>query len=339
MNNMKICSWNVTNRCNLSCDHCYRDAGKMGNNELLTEEGYALLDEIAKANFKLMVFSGGEPLIREDIFDLTKYAASLGLRPVYGTNGFFLDLKTARKLKKAGGAAVAISLHMKDESRMDEFCNTSGAYKKSIEAMRNCKQVGLPFQVNTTIFESNKDEIEEICEIALKRGAKSHHVLFLVPTGRGKDIEKKSLRAVEYEELIKKLLLKRKELNFDIKPTCAPQFKRIADRINLPMPRYSRGCLAGISYISITPNGDIWPCPYLPFKLGNVREQPFSKIWKNNPVLNKLRSLEYHGKCGSCNYKDTCGGCRARAYFYNKDIMASEPWCLYKKKDERTQNG
>lgn len=329
---MNICSWNVTNKCNLQCKHCYRDAGKEFQNELTTEEGFALLDEIAKANFKLMVFSGGEPLMRSDILELTEHAFSLGLRPVYGTNGSYLDLETAKSLKQAGGAAVAISLHMIDKERHDNFCGVQGAYDMSLDAMRNCNEVGLPFQVNTTVFDFNIEEIEKICKLAKEMGAKSHHVLFLVPTGRGKDLEESSLRAVEYERLIRRLLKKREELNFDIKPTCAPHFKRIAKHLNIPMHRYSRGCLAGISYISVIPNGDVWPCPYLPLKLGNIREKKFSEIWKRNPILNKLRTMNYSGACGICEFKQTCGGCRARAYFYNDDFMAQEPWCMYKYK-------
>ncbi len=327
---MNICSWNVTNKCNLYCKHCYRDAGKESENELSTEEGFTLLNEIAKSDFKLMIFSGGEPLMRPDILELTKHAASLGLRPVYGTNGYYLDCEMANNLKKAGGAAVAISLHMIDKKKLDDFCGVNGAFNMSIEAMRNCKKVDLPFQVNTTVFDSNVKDIEKICELAKEMGAKSHHILFLVPTGRGKDVEEESLRAVEYERLIRKLLKKRKELNFDIKPTCAPHFKRIADHLNISMHRYSRGCSAGLSYISIIPNGDVWPCPYLPMKLGNIREIPFSEIWKNNQILNKLRTMEYTGACGVCEYRKSCGGCRARAYFYYNDIMAHEPWCMYK---------
>ena len=189
---------------------------------------------------------------------------------------------------------------------------------------------GLPFQVNTTVFERNIDEIEEICDLAKELGAMSHHVLFLVPTGRGENIEEETLREKEYERLIRRLLRKRRELEFDIKPTCAPQFMRIAHQMEMDMGRYTRGCLAGITYCSITPGGDVFPCPYLPIKVGNVRDRPFSEIWQETPEFIRLRSLEYDGKCGVCDYKDTCGGCRARAYFYHDDFMAEEPWCSYK---------
>jgi putative heme d1 biosynthesis radical SAM protein NirJ2 len=326
-----LISWNVTNRCNLYCEHCYRNAGKEAENELSTEEGYTLLDEIAKAGFKLMVFSGGEPFIREDILDLTKHAVKVGLRPVYGTNGTLLTNEMTRKIKDAGGASVAISLHMIDGKKLDEFCGKPGTFDLSIQAMENCRNAGLPFQVNTTVFDRNIDDIEKICELTKKMGAKSHHVLFLVPTGRGKDIEEESLREKEYERSIRRVLKKRQELNFDIKPTCAPQFMRIANQLKIDTGRYTRGCLAGISYCSIIPNGDVWPCPYLPLKVGNVRETPFSEIWSDTTTFKDLRSYNYTGKCNSCKYNETCGGCRARAYFYYDDYMGDEPWCSYQR--------
>ena len=326
-----IASWNVTNKCNLSCEHCYRDAGKEVRNELSTHEGKSLLDEIALAGFKLIVFSGGEPFLRKDILELTNHAASIGLRPVYGSNGILLTRNLANKIKNAGGACVAISLHMMGKEKLDKFCGMKGTFEKSIQAMKNCSEVGLPFQINTTVFDRNVEDIEQICDLAKDLGAKSHHVLFLVPTGRAKNIEEETLRAKEYERLIKLILKKRQDLEIDIKPTCAPQFMRIAKQMDIDIGKYTRGCLAGISYCSIIPNGDVWPCPYLPLKLGNVRDKPFSEIWSNNPVFQQLRTFKYKGQCGVCEYKKICGGCRARAYFYFNDFMANEPWCSYKR--------
>jgi len=328
---MMIVSWNTTNRCNLYCEHCYRDAGTEATNELSTEEGKALLDEIASVGTQLMVFSGGEPFMRDDILELTRHAKALGMRPVYGTNGTLLTLDMARKVKEAGGASVAISLHMMDRDAHDEFCKVPGAWDLSIQAMKNAREAGLPFQVNTTVFSRNFDDIEAICDLAKDMGAISHHVLFMVPTGRATDIEEETLRERQYEQMIKRLLIKRKDLEIDLRPTCAPQFMRIADQQGVDTGRHTRGCLAGISYVSIVPNGDVWPCPYLNMRIGNVRETPFSKIWAGSEVFEKLRTMEYTGNCGICEYSEKCGGCRARAYFYFDDIMAREPWCPYKR--------
>ncbi|MHA1561956.1 MAG: radical SAM protein [Promethearchaeota archaeon] len=326
-----IISWNVTNKCNLKCEHCYRDAGDSLVNELSTEEGFKLLDQIKKAGFRMIVFSGGEPFMRNDILELTQYAASLKLHPVYGSNGTLLTKKLVEKIKEAGGAAVSISLHMLDKDELDKFTGVS-SYELSIQAMKNCKELGLPFQVNTTVFERNYDDILNICNLAIELGARSHHILFMVPVGRAINIEEETLKRFKTEKLIQKLLKKREQLKFDIRPTCAPQFLRIADIMGIDTGRHKRGCIAGTGYCSITPTGDVWPCPYLPLKLGNVREKNFDLIWKENKVFQELRSMDYHGKCGICKYKSSCGGCRARAYYYNGNIMGEDPTCSYEVK-------
>ena len=323
-----IISWNVTNKCNLKCEHCYRDAGKSAPNELSTEEGFNLLNELKEAGCRMIVFSGGEPFMRRDILDLTRHAAKLNLHPVYGSNGTLITKKLARQIIDAGGVAVSISLHMLDKKKLNEFTG-SPSYDLAIQAMKNCKEVGLPFQVNTTVLERNYDEIEKICDFAKEIGARSHHVLFMVPVGRAIDIEEETLRSIKSEKLIKKLLKKREELNFDIRPTCAPQFMRFADSMNIDTGRHTKGCIAGTGYCSITPVGDVWPCPYLPMKLGNVLEKSFVDIWKENQTFQELRTMEYEGKCGVCKYKVSCGGCRARAYFYHENIMGEDPTCSY----------
>lgn len=322
-----LASWNVTNRCNLQCEHCYRDAGAALDDELSTAEGKALIDSIAIAGFKLLVFSGGEPFLRDDILELTAHAKARGLRPVYGTNGTLLTRDRIKAIKKAGGAAVAISVHMLDEEQSAAFTGSKSALSRAKQAIKNCTDLGLPVQINTTVFDRNADEIPALCDFARESGAMAHHVLFMVPTGRAKNIEDEALRKQRYDTIIRTTLEKRKETGFDIKPTCAPQFVRIARELGVDISRYSRGCLAGTAYCSITPTGDVWPCPYLPLKLGTVRDTAFEEIWASNPVLRTMRSAAYTGTCGTCAFKSACGGCRARAYFYTGDYMASDEWC------------
>jgi AdoMet-dependent heme synthase len=156
----------------------------------------------------------------------------------------------------------------------------------------------------------------------------AHHVFFLVPTGRAIQIEDEALRVVEYEQTLARLMEKQKQVAIEIKPTCAPQFIRVADKKGIPL-RFSKGCLAGISYCIISPTGNVQPCAYLDMPLGNVKEIPFDKIWREDEVLRQLRTMEYQGKCGICDYKSRCGGCRARANYYNGDFMAEDTWCLY----------
>lgn len=324
-----IVSWNVTNACNMFCDHCYREAGCKAEEELSTEEAKTLLEQIARAGFKIMIFSGGEPLIRPDILELVSYATSLGLRSVFGTNGTLITLEMAQKLKDAGAMGMGISLDSMDKKKHNEFRKFDGAWEGAVQGMRNCRAVGLPFQIHTTVMDWNNHELEAITDFAVAEGAVAHHFFFLVPTGRAKTIEAESLRAEQYEETLTRIMQKQTEVDIELKPTCAPQFMRIAAQMGIKT-RFRRGCLAGTAYCIISPRGKVQPCAYLNMELGDVRETPFDEIWKNNEVLNTLRTLEYKGGCGECEFKRACGGCRARAAYYHEgDYMAEEPWCLY----------
>lgn len=324
-----IVSWNTTNACNMYCDHCYRDAGCKAEEELSTAEAKTLLEQIARAGFKIMIFSGGEPLMRPDIVELVAHAASLGLRPVFGTNGTLITLEMAQKLKAAGAMGMGISLDSMDREKHNKFRKFPGAWEGAVQGMRNCRAAGLPFQIHTTVMEWNNHELEDLTDFAVAEGAVAHHFFFLVPTGRAKTIEAESLRAEAYEDTLTRIMKKQQEVEIELKPTCAPQFLRIAAQMGLKT-RFRRGCLAGTAYCIISPRGKVQPCAYLNMELGDVRQTPFDEIWKNSEVLNKLRTLEYSGGCGSCEYNRACGGCRARAAYYHEgDYMAEEPWCLY----------
>lgn len=324
-----IVSWNTTNACNMYCAHCYRDAGCKAEEELSTQEAKTLLEQIARAGFKIMIFSGGEPLTRPDILELVAYATKLGLRSVFGTNGTLITLDMAQKLKAAGAMGMGISLDSLDKTKHDEFRRFDGAWDGAVRGMRNCRAVGLPFQIHTTVMDWNQAELEDMTDFAVELGAVAHHFFFLVPTGRARTIEEESLRAEAYEDVLTRIMKKQQQVPIELKPTCAPQFMRIADQLGMKT-RFHRGCLAGTSYCIISPRGKVQPCAYLNMELGDVRETPFDEIWKNSEVLQKLRTLEYKGGCGSCSYKRACGGCRARAaYYHDGDYMAEEPWCLY----------
>lgn len=326
-----IISWNTTRECHLKCKHCYRDAGTREQGELTTKEGKELIDEIAKAGFKVLILSGGEPLLREDIFELTAHAAAAGLRPVFGTTGTTITPEVAARLKAAGAACIGISLDSAGPGLHDEFRQVPGSFAAAVAGMKNCRAAGLPFQVHTTVVEQNYHEFEAITDMAVSLGAQAHHVFFLVPTGRGKDIEEEALREKQYEQLLHRILKKQQEVPIELKPTCAPQFMRIARQMKMKM-RFTRGCLAGTAYCCIIPSGDVHPCPYLPVKVGNVREMPFSRIWQEAEMFKQFRSDRFGGKCGTCNHKDVCSGCRARAYYYTGgDYMAEDPWCLYRR--------
>lgn len=325
---MKIVSWNTTNACNLYCAHCYRGSGEEAAGELTTAEGMTLIEEIARAGFQIMIFSGGEPLLRPDILELIRHAREVGLRPVLGTNGTLLSLETARALQDAGLMAAGISLDSLDAAAHDRLRGQQGAWQAAVNGMQHCRAVGLPFQIHTTVMDWNADEICAITDFAVEIGARAHHIFFLVPTGRGEDIEGQALERHAYENVLTRIMSKAKNVSIEVKPTCAPQFIRVADQVGHKQ-RFAKGCLAGTSYCIISPRGDVQPCAYLDLPLGNVRDLPFDRIWAENETLARLRTRNYSGSCGDCHYSDRCGGCRARAAYYHEgDIMSADPLCI-----------
>ncbi len=325
-----LISWNSTNACNLQCQHCYRDAGVQAKDELNTAEARRLIDEVAGTGFKIFIFSGGEPLMRPDIFELTAHARKQGLKPVIGTNGTLITGETARQLKGCGAAAIGISLDSVDEVKHDRFRAVSGSWQAAVGGMQACREAGLAFQVHTTVMEWNESEVEAITDFAVDIGASAHHIFFLVPAGRAVNLEAESLRAVQYEQLLRRIMDKQRTVPIELKPTCAPQFMRITKEMGVPT-RFTMGCLAGIAYCIVNPRGIVQPCAYLDIPAGDVRRIPFQDIWQNAEVFKRLRTRNYTGGCGNCTYHGVCGGCRARAYYYNGDYMAEEPWCLYHK--------
>ncbi len=325
-----IISWNMTKNCNLYCKHCYRNAGPnfASNDELSTDEGKKLIKEIHKAGFKILIFSGGEPLLRNDLYELTEYASSLGLISGIGTNGTLIDKKVARRLKESKVRAVAISLDSLDEEKHDEFRKVKGSFKKTIEGIKACIEAGLKVQINTTVTKLNYEEITQITDYISSLGGHSHHPFFLVEVGRGKEIGEYGLNKQEYKKIINRILDKQKDTNIELKPTCAPQFMVEAKNKGMKM-RFSRGCIAGIKYCCILPNGDVHICPYLPIKVGSVRKQSFDYIWENAEIFNKLRNYnEYNGNCGKCKNINICGGCRARAFSSSDNYMNEDVFCL-----------
>lgn len=329
-----IVSWMTTNQCNLKCVHCYQDAEERQERELSTEEGKKMIDEIAKAGFKIMIFSGGEPLLRPDIFDLVAHAASRGLRPVFGTNGTLITKDVAARLKECGAMAMGISVDSLDPAKHDKFRGLPDAYDLTMRGIEACKKAGLPFQLHTTVVDWNRGEVCAITDFAQEIGAIAHYIFFLIPVGRGVYIQETSLEVLENEALLKDIMLKSAEVSIDVKPTCAPQFTRVAKQLGIET-RFTRGCLAGLTYCVIGSEGIVRPCAYMTEEAGDVRTTPFDEIWKSSSVFEKLRTEEYGGACGTCDYKQGCGGCRARAaYYHDGDIMAQDEYCAHGQKLE-----
>ncbi len=325
---MNHLSWNVTKRCNLYCSHCYRESGPDVDtaSELSTAEGKKLLREAKRAGFNIIVFSGGEPLMRDDIFELIESARSLEMTPLMGSNGTLVNKDAATRLAGAGLQAIAISLDSLDPSIHDSFRRVEGSFARSLEGIRNCIDAGIRVQINPTLTKHNFREAGDMIDFATQVGAASCHLLFLVEVGRGREIAIDSLSKKEYKETIGRIL--EKQTSILAKPTCAPQYMVEALHNGIEV-RSTRGCIAGISYCSVLPNGDVHICPYTPVKVASVREAAFDDIWANNEVFKQLRDYkQYKGKCGSCRYVNICGGCRARALSSTGDWLGEDPMCL-----------
>ena len=324
-----LISWNTTSRCNLFCRHCYREAGPGADasGELSTREGRDLIAAVARAGFRLLILSGGEPLLREDILDLVAAAREAGLVPAMGTNGTLLTADIARALASAGLRGVAVSVDSLDRDYHDDFRGMKGAYDLTQRGIANALAAGLRVQINLTLTDRNLDQFDAMVDHYEALGVQAVHPFFLVPTGRALSMADGELASDAYFAMIRKILARQRTTTVELKPTCAPQFMPMAREMGLPQ-RFSRGCLAGVSYCCILPRGQVHVCPYLPVEAGDVRNAPFDEIWERSEVFRKLRDFSsYGGRCGRCEHVAICGGCRARAFHATGDYLAEEPWC------------
>ena len=339
---LRLLAWETTRRCNLACAHCRAAAGKGPYpGELTTAEGKALLADLATLGPVVVILTGGEPLLREDILELAAYGTSLGHRMVMAVNGTLLTPELARKLKAAGIQRLSISIDGASAASHDRLRQVPGAFAGALAGIEILKEVGLPFQINTTVIAANREELPAIHELAYALGAVAHHVFILVPTGRGEEIRDQLLSVTEYEDTLRWLLARQREGRLHIKPTCAPQYYRLwrqeaaarGEKITPTthgMEAMTKGCLGGQGFAFVSYAGVVQPCGYLELPAGEIRQQPFSRIWAESELFHSLREVDrYHGRCGICEYRRVCGGCRARAYALTGDVLGEEPLCLY----------
>jgi len=334
--NLRMVAWELTRRCNLACSHC-RASSKYGPYafELSTAECFKSIDEMVSFSNPVIILTGGEPLLREDIFEVAEYGKKKGLRMVMATNGTLLTDENAAKIMRAGIKRISVSLDGPDAATHDNLRQVPGAFKRACEGIARAKKAGLEFQINSTVTKRNIALLARIMELAKDLGARAQHIFLLVPTGRAKDMAGEELSGQEYEETLKALAQEKNKSTLGIKITCAPHLNRILAQEHLE-PAASltgRGCMAGVSFCFISHTGDLQPCGYLDLKCGNIREQGFKKNWLESEVFNNLRDFsKYKGKCGICEFRMVCAGCRARAYAVSKDYLAEEPYCVYQPK-------
>ncbi len=353
-------SWNLTQRCNLLCAHCYMSAfpGANAAGELSTEECRRVMDEIAQVNPNVfLILTGGEPLLRKDLYALAATGREKGFTVVVGTNGVLLREKQARLLRDHGVQGASLSLDSTDPKKHDDFRNLPGAWQGAVRATEALRTEGLDFSLHMSVTDWNVDEIPAMIDLARELGAKVLNFFFLVRTGRGERLT--DIAPAEYERILTYLAKVQGVGNggsdhapsvFDnqedpwsvpagradgllLRAKCAPHFRRIIWQLDPTSPlltNYAHGsCPAGKYYCRITPGGDVTPCPYMPVSAGNLRERSFVDLWERATVFTDLRDPHLGGRCGACEFSKICGGCRCRAYATYGDYLAEDPACAY----------
>jgi heme b synthase len=327
---LRMIAWELTRNCNLDCVHCRARAGSGPfEDELSFAECVRIIDDIAAFASPTIILTGGEPLLRSDIFDIAAYAASKRLRTVIAVNGTLVDRQTALKLKEAGILRVSMSLDGKDSVSHDSFRRVPGSFDAVIRAARTFIETGLPFQINTTVTRLNSNQLPEIYNLVKSIGAVAWHTFLLVPVGRGEGLKGEELNAAMYEDVLNWLYEREEECAIEMKVTCAPHYYRIVkERGGTPK---SAGCLAGKSFLFISHTGIAQPCGYLELPCGDIRKEGVQKVWEGSEQFAQIRDLrQYKGKCGKCRFLAICGGCRARALELKGDLLEAEPYCSYK---------
>lgn len=346
---LRLVAWETTRNCNLNCVHC-RAAATCGpyTGELDTAASFALLDQIAEVGQPIVILTGGEPLLREDIFEIADYGTRLGLKMVMAPNGTLLTETMAQKMSDSGIQRISISLDGATAESHDGFRGVPGAFESALRGIEAAKSAGIEFQINTTITQLNAGEIPEILKLAENLGAVALHIFLLVPTGRGKYIIDQAISAEEYEATLNWFYDQKQNTPLQLKATCAPHYYRIlrqrarAEGKSVTYDSHgldavTRGCLGGTGFCFISHRGIVQPCGFLDLNCGDVKQSSFADIWQHSEVFSALRNYDnLKGKCGRCEYKRVCGGCRARAYEATGDYLAEEPLCSYepKKKSE-----
>ena len=367
-------SWNITRLCNLKCTHCYLPAGFVDTSELLEShasvsnpvdmhqksifdigkngattqsfknsrdaelsqsECFRVIDEIAEINpHILLILTGGEPLLRPDILEISKYASDTGFLVVMGTNGVLLNDAVVEKMQQHGVTGAGVSLDAIRPTDHDKFRGMKGAWKATMNGVEALKRAQMDFLVQTSVTQWNYDEIPKIVEFAYQLGAKVLNLYFLVRTGRGKTVM--DLTPTQYEKMLETMFELQAAYTGKmlIAAKCAPHYKRVIygqQSDSAFLQGYPSGtCPCGIYYCRITPEGELTPCPYLPVSVGNLKEESFVKLWNESKTFQDLRNRNLlEGKCGACEFKEVCGGCRARAYATTGNYLAEDASCEY----------
>ncbi len=331
----RVIAWEVTRSCPLSCKHCRAAAQNTPyEGELTTDEARRMLASIATFAKPVLILTGGEPLLRPDVYEMAAYARDLGMRPVLATCGSLLTDEAARKLKAAGIATISISIDGADAESHDAFRGTDGAFAAALTGIETAQRAGIDVQINTTVTKDNVDELADILEIAVDSGAKVFNPFLLVPTGRGKELADREMSPSQYEQTLRWLARQQGCDDIGIRVTCAPHFQRIVREMGLEDAGIhgGGGCLGGKSFAFVSHRGKVQCCGFLDVEAGDLRDHgmDFRKVWEGSALFADLRDTgRYKGRCGGCEFVAVCGGCRARAYTILDDYLQEEPFCLH----------
>lgn len=339
----RLVFWELTKRCNLHCQHCRAVPSEHPlEGELDTQACHQFIEDLTEIGRPILVLTGGEPLYRADLFDIASFAVERDFPVALATNGTLIDKAIAERIRETGIRRVSISLDGGTAETHDAFRGLVGSFDQALRGMHLLREEGIPVQVNVTIARHNLAEREDILDLASREGAVALHLFLLVPVGCGVEIAPEAMISPEeYEETLEWLYEKTKQTQLELRATCAPHYYRIIrqkakeeGREVTPkrdgMAAMTKGCLAGSGVFFVSHRGDIQPCGYLPLSAGNIRETHIRKILEESPLLQDLRDPDLlEGKCGYCEFKNVCAGCRARAYGVTGNYLAEEPMCVY----------
>jgi radical SAM protein with 4Fe4S-binding SPASM domain len=298
--------------------------------------------ELARVEqFRMMAFTGGEPLVRKDLYELLAFSKELGFTNTIATNATLIDDRIARDMKRCGVAIAAVSLDGLDAATHDFVRGQEGAYEDAIEGMRALRRADILLHINITAMEYNLDQVEPLMGLVEELDAGILLFYQLVPVGRGESIGQAALDLGANERLIRFIAEAQRNTRAILEPVAGPQYwPFLLDRAGIrggPLLRMAEtvfhGCSAGRGFIYVKPNGEVWPCPFIELDCGNVRDRPFQAIYAESPVLNDLRAREtrLQGECGECDYRRLCGGCRGRSWAVTGDYLAEDPSCFIHK--------
>ncbi|MCI4625894.1 MAG: radical SAM protein [Candidatus Magnetoovum sp. WYHC-5] len=323
-----VVSWNLTKGCNLTCPHCYMDAGTATKDDLTTAEVFSVIDSIGEVNSRAMlILTGGEPMLRKDIEQIVEYADKKGMITVMGSNGSLFNKDNLKRLKECGLKGLGISIDSVNADAHDAFRGMSGLWDKAVENLRYAKGLAFETQMDVTITDMNVDEIEEFVALGVELGVRAVNFFFLVCVGRAM---KSDISVDNYDRALNKIAeLYMSEDRLMVRARCAPHYYRILHEKKAHIPSGSRGCLAWRSYFRIDPKGNVTPCPYMEYSVGNVRQMSVKELWGIASDVAMLRTDSYKGRCGECEYTQICGGCRARSLVEKNDLMDEDSLCSY----------